>query len=82
MIPDSFGLNPHEKRIARIIRASYEEHGYPPTMRELAVSYGCASAGNIAYHIGRMEARGLITREKGKWRSMKLAGVLAGKGWT
>jgi SOS-response transcriptional repressor LexA len=48
-----------------------DEHGYPPTMREMAE--GCYI--NVAYvvrYLDLLEAQGRLTREAGKARSVRL----------
>jgi SOS-response transcriptional repressor LexA len=57
--------------VLQYIRHSIEEHGWSPTIREIAS--GCfISVGSVIRHLDRLEARGRIIRELGQARSIRL----------
>ncbi len=57
--------------IYQFIRTFQSEHGYPPTLRE--ISKACyTSHGNVVRHLDKLEAQGLVSREPGRARSIRL----------
>lgn len=49
-----------------------DEHGYPPTLRELAASVGLSSTSVVTHHLLVMERQGVIERKKGASRGIKV----------
>ncbi|MFI0742421.1 LexA family protein [Streptomyces sp. NPDC021100] len=64
-------LSHRQVAILCTIRESIAEHGEAPTIREIADQVGLSSTGTVAYHLDRLEERGLISRER-RWRSVRL----------
>jgi repressor LexA len=63
--------NPTSEAIYEFIVIFIEQHGYPPTMREIAD--GCyISAGNVVRYLDKLEAERRLIREPRKARSLKL----------
>lgn len=60
-------------RFLDYIREHHDEHGYPPSIRDLAEAMGC-SVSNAYYHLLRLEGEGLITRTPGVARSVRITG--------
>ena len=58
--------------------------GYSPSMREVAAALGLSSVATVAEHLGSLESRGLVTRQRDRARSTLLTGrgksLLAGRG--
>jgi repressor LexA len=54
------------------IRASLDERGYPPTIRELCDAVGLGSTDTVAFHLKRLEADGYIRRITGSPRAIAL----------
>lgn len=50
--------------ILHFIDSYKAEHGYAPTIREIAAGVGLASASTVHGHLVRMEKKGLITRKE------------------
>ncbi|MFE4695429.1 hypothetical protein ACFRH6_35930 [Streptomyces sp. NPDC056749] len=48
------------------------EPGEAPSVREIGARVGLASTASVAYRLGRLEARGLISRTGHPWRSCRL----------
>lgn len=61
------------ERVYQCIREYTREHGYPPTLREIA---DCCyvSRGNVIRHLDKLEAQGRIAREPGRARSIRILG--------
>ncbi len=52
--------------------AYIEEHGYGPSLRNIAEDCHMAVA-TVAHHLDKLEAQGRITREFGQARSIRVA---------
>jgi repressor LexA len=50
-----------------------EEHGYPPTVREIGQAVGLASPSTVHAHLANLERAGLIRRDPTKPRALELA---------
>ena len=48
------------------------EHGYPPTIREIREEVGASSTSNISHHLQIMERDGVIERTPGVSRGIKV----------
>jgi repressor LexA len=57
--------------LAAIIRLT-AEHGFAPTTRELADACGIASTNGVADHLDKLRARGWITWERTKSRTLRV----------
>ncbi|MCA1570818.1 MAG: MarR family transcriptional regulator [Chloroflexi bacterium] len=51
-----------QTRILEAIRSHVTEHGYPPSVRELAAAVGLASTSSVAYELNKMQRAGLIRK--------------------
>lgn len=55
-----------------IIVKSIDEHGYPPTLRELMDEIGVSSTSTIKYYLDKLEQRHLIRRTNNKNRAIEI----------
>jgi SOS-response transcriptional repressor LexA len=55
------------------IRRYIAEQGIPPTLREIMAGTGITSTSVVNYHLCYLEETGVITRDDGKARSIRLA---------
>ena len=51
-----------------------DEHGYPPTVREIGDAVGLASPSTVHAHLANLERAGLIRRDATKPRAIELVG--------
>jgi repressor LexA len=51
-----------QNRILTMIRGWIQEHGYPPTVREIGAAVGLASPSSVAHHLKALERHGLLRR--------------------
>ena len=58
------------ERILYAIGEFTQQHGYSPSVRELAAMIDARSTNTVAYHLTALEARGDITRRAGIARSI------------
>jgi repressor LexA len=56
-------LTPRQRSILTVIREWVDEHGYPPTMREIGAAVGLASPSTVAHHMSVLEKNGFIRRD-------------------
>lgn len=48
------------EKILQSIISYIEEHGYPPTVREIAIAVGLKSTSSVQAHLKRMQIEGVI----------------------
>jgi len=65
-------LTEENRTVLAGIRAYWHEHGIPPTIRDLCDLSGDRSPSVIYHHLDRLERLGLIEREPGVARSIRL----------
>lgn len=54
-----------QAKVYRFILAYQLEHNHGPSIREIGDGTGLTSTSSVAWHLARLEARGLLTREGG-----------------
>ncbi|MFB7531438.1 hypothetical protein ACFC0C_24965 [Streptomyces sp. NPDC056178] len=57
----------------RTIRDWIAETGESPSVRQIGERVGLSSTSSVAYQLGRLGARGLISRAGHRWRSCCLS---------
>jgi len=55
-------LTARQRHILTVIREWVDEHGYPPTMREIGAAVGLASPSTVAHHMAILEKNGFLRR--------------------
>jgi repressor LexA len=65
-------LTPRQREIYRFIRQHWQEHGYVPTVREIAEHFGIRSPNGVVGHLRALERKGLILRQPGHARAIVL----------
>lgn len=68
-----------EQRAMEFLTAHIDEHGYPPTMRQLASACGLSSSASGMRIVDRLQAQGLIERVPNQPRTIR---IVRGKGAT
>lgn len=63
--------------VYRFIAAYQAEHGYGPSLRDIAAGVGLSTAQSVHHHIDILAARGSITRTPGIARSIRIAKAAA-----
>ena len=59
-------LSDRQQRVLTVIRGWVEEHGYPPTVREIGAAVGLVSTSSVSHHLKSLERLGLLRRD-GRW---------------
>lgn len=71
-------LTRKQKEIYEFILAFTSEHGYPPSVREIAAAVGLKSPSTVHFHMKGLEEAGVIVKAEGKTRAISLPGVSVG----
>ncbi|MFL1903066.1 LexA family protein [Streptomyces tauricus] len=65
-------LTDQQEEIIRFIRRQILDRGEAPTLSEIGETFGLRSRATVHYHLRRMEALGVIVRESGRHRGIRL----------
>jgi repressor LexA len=55
-------LSPRQQHILAVIREWVDQHGYPPTVREIGTAVGLGSPSSVAHHLKVLQRHGLVRR--------------------
>ena len=61
-----------QRAILDYLRAFVDEHGYPPTVREIGDAVGLRSPSTVHAHLAQLERAGLLRRDPTKPRAIEL----------
>jgi repressor LexA len=67
-------LTARQQQIWDFIVGYVDEHGYPPTVREIGEAVGLASPSTVHAHLANLERAGLLRRDPTKPRALELSG--------
>jgi repressor LexA len=67
-------LTTRQQEIWQFLAAYVDEHGYPPTVREIGDAVGLASPSTVHAHLANLERAGLLKRDPTKPRAIDLVG--------
>ncbi len=67
-------LTGRQQEIFDFLVGYQEQHGYPPTVREIGVAVGLASPSTVHAHLANLERAGLLRRDPTKPRALELLG--------
>ncbi len=65
-------LSTRQKRILKFIESFIEEHGYPPTIREIGEAVDIASTSVVNYNLNKLVEYGLLARSPEVSRGLRL----------
>ncbi len=68
-LPDE-DLTIRQRRILTFIRDWVEEHGYPPSVREIGEAVGLVSPSSVAYQLKELEKKGFLRRDPNRPRAV------------
>ena len=69
-------LTPKQQQIYDYILTFADEHGYPPSVREIAEAVDLKSPSTVHFHLKGLRAAGLISQAEGKTRAITINGGL------
>ncbi len=67
-------LSPKQQQIYDYIISFQQEHGYPPSVREIGEAVALKSPSTVHFHLKGLEEKGLITKAEGKTRAITVSG--------
>jgi repressor LexA len=67
-------LTARQQEIWQFLAEYVDEHGYPPTVREIGEAVGLASPSTVHAHLANLERVGLLRRDPTKPRAIELVG--------
>jgi repressor LexA len=67
-------LTPRQQEIYEYLARHLEQHGYPPTLREICSEFGMRSTRAASDHLLALERKGYITRTPDRSRGIELKG--------
>ena len=65
-------LSPRQREILEFVNSHVDQHGYPPTVREIGGADGLTSPSTVHAHLARLESAGLIRRDPTKPRALEV----------
>ena len=65
-------LSPRQREILEFVSSHVDQHGYPPTVREIGGAVGLTSPSTVHAHLARLESAGLIRRDPTKPRALEV----------
>lgn len=72
-------LTPKQQQIYDYIISFTEDHGYPPSVREIGEYVGLKSPSTVHFHLKGLQNAGLISQAEGKTRAISIVGETAKK---
>ena len=66
------GLTPRQRRILDVITDAIDDHGYPPSVREVGQAVGLTSSSSVAHQLKVLEAKGYLTRDPNRPRALEV----------
>ncbi|MEA3350866.1 MAG: transcriptional repressor LexA [Chloroflexota bacterium] len=66
------GINEKHKKVLRVLQHFSNQHGYPPTIREICDRATLSSTSVASYYLDRLEENGYIERDKGISRGLRI----------
>lgn len=64
------GLSERQSRVLEAIRAWMNQHGYPPSVREIGDAVGLTSTSSVAYQLRVLERKGFLRRDPHRPRTV------------
>ena len=69
------GLTEKQRQIYQFIVSFQQDHGYPPSVREIGEHVGLKSPSTVHFHLKGLEEKGLIQKAEGKTRAITVSGA-------
>lgn len=69
---DESGLTPRQRKILEFLRDSFEQRGFPPSMREVGAAVGLASTSSVSHQLRVLEEKGFIKRDQSRPRALEI----------
>ena len=66
------GLTPRQRLVLETIRASVDQRGYPPSMREIGEAVGLTSPSSVKHQLTTLERKGYLRRDPNRPRAIEV----------
>ena len=66
------GLTARQRLVLETIRASVEQRGYPPSMREIGEAVGLTSPSSVKHQLTTLERKGYLRRDPNRPRAIEV----------
>ena len=63
-------LTARQRKVLRVIREWVEEHGYPPSVREIGDAVGLQSTSSVHHQLRTLERKGYLRRDPNRTRAV------------
>jgi len=63
-------LTPRQRKVLRVIREWVDEHGYPPSVREIGDAVGLTSTSSVHHQLRTLERKGYLRRDPHRTRAV------------
>ena len=63
-------LTPRQRKVLRVIREWVDEHGYPPSVREIGDAVGLTSTSSVHHQLRTLERKGYLRRDPNRTRAV------------
>jgi repressor LexA len=63
-------LTPRQRKVLKVIRQWVEEHGYPPSVREIGDAVGLQSTSSVHHQLRTLEKKGYLRRDPNRTRAV------------
>ena len=73
MAPADVDLTDRQRAILDVVNGHLEEHGYPPSVREIGQAVGLRSTSSVHAQLATLEQKGYLRRDAAKPRAMEMA---------
>lgn len=70
---DASGLTPRQRAILEMIRATVDERGYPPSVREIGEGVGLTSTSSVSHQLQTLVRLGFLRRDPNRPRALVVA---------
>jgi repressor LexA len=70
--PDGDGLTARQRLVLETIRSAVEQHGYPPSMREIGQAVGLTSPSSVKHQLTALERKGYLRRDPNRPRAIEV----------
>jgi len=70
--PDGDGLTARQRLVLETIRSAVQQHGYPPSMREIGQAVGLTSPSSVKHQLTALERKGYLRRDPNRPRAIEV----------
>jgi len=69
-------LTKRQREIYEYLRGFLTDHGYAPSLEEIAEHFGLSSVATVHEHLGNLQAKGLLRRQRSRISEVRHTGSI------